>query len=172
MATSRQLPKVQLTRVFRDVLLAAGANPDDLAQGFAEWKEAWPKWEDRDFYFGKDGDYHTPRRNGEFVLRHVHMPPEDPCNWPDDSPPLAPDQKARIEMEVQEWNKAWKKGRAGRYRVSSRVLVYVDGGRHGYLLLDLAREPDGHDSIPANKAQMERWADIAERFRLDGTVLI
>lgn len=52
------------------------------------------------------------------------------------------------------------------------MLVYVDGGRHGYLLLHLAREPDGHDEVTANRQVMEMWADVAETFMHDGTVLV
>lgn len=82
MASNPPLPKVQLTALFRAQLEADGTDPDDLAAYFAGWKQDWPKLEDRDYYFGKDGDYHTPKRNNKAVLRHVHMPPEDPKNWP------------------------------------------------------------------------------------------
>ena len=44
------------------------------------------------------------------------------------------------------------------------MLVYVDGGRHGFLLIHLAREPDGHDEVTASMRLMEMWADVAEAF--------
>lgn len=165
-----QIPKVQLTQAFRETLEAEGANPDDLADEFAAWKQDWPYWEDRDYYFGKDGDYHTPKRGNRSVLRHVHMPPEDPTAWPDDAPPLSAEKHAKILKERSDWAKNWAWKRAARYRTSSRVLVYVDGGRHGYLLIHLAREPDGHDEVTASKRLMEMWADVADAFIHDGTV--
>jgi hypothetical protein len=163
-------PKVQLTKEFREALEADGADPDVLRESFAAWKQDWPYWEDRDYYFGKDGDYHTPKRGNRAVLRHVHMPPEDPQAWPASSPPLSPEHVDKVASELASWDKAWNLGRAARYRTSSRVLVYVDGGRHGYLLLHLAREPEGHDEVTANARVMERWADIADAFIHFGTV--
>lgn len=172
MSLGAALPKVQLTKVFCAALEADGADPDILAEGFAEWKQGWPKFEDSDYYFGKDGDYHTPVRNGKRVLRHVHMPPEDPNTWPADAPPLSHEKRAKILAEIRNWDKMWSLRRAGRFRTSSRVLVYVDGGRHGYLLLHLAREPDGHDATTANTHLMKDMADVAEAFIHDGTILI
>jgi len=165
-------PKVQLTKVFADELVALGVSPADFAKSFADWKDAWPKWEDNDYYFGKDGDYYDPKRGDKFVLRHVHMEPEDPAYWPEDAKPLEPDERAKIIAERAAWLKRWNERSAARYRTSCRVLVYVDGGRHGYLLIHLAVEPDGHDRVTANKALMEQWADVAERFRFNGEVLI
>lgn len=172
MATIAPLPKVQLTKVFRAALEADAADPDTLAEGFAEWKQGWPRFEDSDYYFGKDGDYRALTRNGKRVLRHVHMPPEDPNNWPANEPPLSDVKKAKIQAEIQKWDRMWNLGRAARYRTSSRVLVYVDGGRHGYLLLHLAIEPDGHDETTANKKLMKDMADVAEAFIHDGTILL
>ncbi len=48
----------------------------------------------------------------------------------------------------------------------------IHGARYGYLLIHLAREPDGHDDITANARLMEMWADIAEAFIHDGTILL
>lgn len=163
-------PKVQLTQAFRDALEADGADPDVLLEAFAAWRKDWPYWEDADYEFGKDGDYHTPKRGNKAVLRHVHMPPEDPAVWPEDAPPLSEAQVQKIRRERSNWDKAWDQERAARWRTSSRVLVYVDGGRHGYLLIHLAREPEGHDEVTANKRTMEMWADVAEAFIHDGTV--
>lgn len=55
MASSSPLPKVQLTALFRTQLEADGVDPDDLTVYFAEWKRDWPRLEDCDYYFGKDG---------------------------------------------------------------------------------------------------------------------
>lgn len=166
------LPKVQLTALFRAQLEADGTDPDDLAAYFSGWKQNWPKLEDLDYYFGKDGDYHTPKRNNKSVLRHVHMPPEDPKHWPAWAPPLSPEEVAKVKGELDEWDKRWEQRRAARFRTSSRVLVYVDGDRHGYLLLHLAKEPDGHDEATANRHVMEMWADVADAFIHDGAVLV
>lgn len=163
-------PKVQLTRAFREALEADGADPADLLESFADWKEDWPHWEDADYYFGKDGDYRTPTRGNKAVLRHVHMPPEDPADWPADAPPLSEEKLTKIQWERTNWDKMWGWERAARWRTSSRVLVYVDGGRYGYLLIHLAREPDGHDEVTANMRLMEQWADVADAFIHDGTV--
>jgi hypothetical protein len=165
-------PTVQLTKAFRDALEADGANPDGLADDFAAWRQDWPYWEDRDYYFGKDGDYHTPTRGTKAVLRHVHLPPEDPADWPADAPQLSDQQVQKIVEERRNWKKMWDWKRSARNRTSSRVLVYVDGRRHGYLLIHLAREPDGHDEVTANMQLMEMWADVADAFIHDGTVLM
>lgn len=172
MATQSKLPQVQLTQEFREELEAEGADPEVLIEAFAEWKEDWPRFEDGDYFFGKDGQYSSPTRVGKRVLTHVHMPPEDPENWPADAPPLTPAQKAKIEGEVRNWDRMWNLRRAARYRTSSRVLVYVDGGRHGYLLLRLAREPDGHDATTADRQLMNHLADVAEAFIHDGSIII
>ena len=157
-------PHVQLTKELREALEADGADPEVLLEAFAAWKKDWPRWEDRDYYFGKDGNYHTPKRNNRAVLRHVHMPPEDPKAWPESSPPLSPEQRDKIATELDNWDKLWDRRRGARYRTSSRVLVYVDGGRHGFLLIHLAREPEGHDEVTANARALERWADVADAF--------
>lgn len=167
-----QPPKVQLTQAFRSALEADGANSADLADAFAAWKQDWPYWEDRDYYFGKDGDYHTPKRGNRPVLRHVHMPPEDPHDWPADAPPLSEEHLKKIQEERSKWDRLWGWERAARYRTSSRVLVYVDGGRHGFLLIHLAREPDGHDEVTASMRLMEMWADVAEAFIHNGSVVM
>ena len=172
MATRAALPKVQLTEVFFAALKADGADPDSLAEAFAEWRQGWPKFENSDYYFGKDGYYRTPVRNRKMVVHHVHMPPENPDAWPAEAPALSAEKRAKIRAEIQQWDKMWDLKRAGRFRTSSRVLVYVDGGRHGYLLLHLAREPDGHDETTDNKRLMNVMADVADAFIHDGTILI
>lgn len=168
MATRAALPKVQLTKVFRAALEAEDSDPDILAEAFSKWKQDWPKFRDAEYYFGKDGYYRTPMRNGKPVVMHVHMPPETP------DPRLVPSlaKQAKILAEIQKWDEKCEQRRHAHYRTSSRVLVYVDGGRHGYLLLHLAREPDGHDETTANKRLMNEMADVAEAFIHNGTILI
>lgn len=106
------------------------------------------------------------------VVHHVHMPPESPDTWPAQTPALPPEKQAKIRAEIQQWDRMWSLKRAARFRTSSRVLVYVDGDRHGYLLLHLAREPDGHDETTANKRLMNEMADVAETFIHNGSIRI
>lgn len=166
------LPKVQLTAVFRQELVADGADPKSLIDGFAEWKDRWPLFEHAEYYFGKDGEYHSPTRTGKRVLSHVHMTPEDPDNWPANQPPLSKEERVKVLKELEKWDKRWRLKQSARNRTSSRVLVYVDGGRHGYLLLHLAKEPNGHDETTANLQLLHDLADVAEAFIYNGTILI
>ncbi len=153
--TTSKLPKVQLTNVFRQALIADGLDPDDFAQYFAEWKEDWPKYELADFYFGKDGDYKRPLRHGKRVLRHVHLAPLD------DSPDYA------------DW--CLKAKRLSR-KTSDEILVYAQDQTHGFLLLHIAREPTGHElgemATPTTHQLMNDLADVAEAFIHDGSVII
>lgn len=180
-------PEVKLTSVFHAALTAAGINQTDLKDAFAAWKTDWPEWEHLDYYFGKDGFYVDQVRGNLTSVRHVHMPPEDPINWPATAPALSPEKFIKIEKELLAWNRQWdlleKSERRGiqlgkpwqppsaRYRVSSRVLVYVDGGRYGFLLLHLGIEPDGHDEATANKKLLKHWDDVAKAFIYNGTVI-
>jgi len=147
--------KVQLTDLLRESLKAEGLDPDLLAQDFAEWKALGDKGEYSSYYFGKDSDYTRPTRLKKSVLRHVHLPP-------------ASDPK-----EIASWEKVWsKKGR----KTSDTSLVYARDPTHGYLLIYIAREPEGHlfaeMTTPQSKQMMENFADVAEAFIHDGTVRI
>jgi hypothetical protein len=155
MLAKKSLPKVQLTGVFRQALLADGLDPDHFAEYFSEWRESWPKHEYTDEYFGKDSDYAKPLRNGKRVLRHVHLEP------PTSSPNYA------------DWQRDAK--RCSR-KTSDEILVYAHDPIHGYLLLHIAHEPNGHTlgdmATPVTKQLMNTMADVAEAFLFDGTILI
>lgn len=150
-----KLPKVQLTNLLRNKLLEFD-DPDFFANYFAEWKAAFPHSEFTDPYFGKDSYYKRPTRlNGEFVLWHVHLEPNI------------------LQSEIDEWNKQLKfKAR----KTSNTALVYAKHATHGFLLIDIFWEPDGHD-LSEMKTQksidmMEEYADVAEHFLLHGKSLI
>ena len=119
---------------------------------------------------------------------HVHMAPDDPADWPADRPPLSLEQYKKIEKELTAWNKLWsiteqneRRGKkigipwnptSARYRTSSRVLVYVDGKRHGYLLLHLGFEPEGHDEATADIKLLRHWEEVAKAFIHDGSIIV
>ena len=100
------------------------------------------------------------------------MLPEDPDAWPAAAEPLAPEMACKIRQERSRWERLWKLQRSAHSRTSSRVLVYAAGDRHGYLLLHLGREPDGHDQIQANRKLLLDLATVAEQFCYNGTILI
>ena len=141
------LPKVQLSKLLARDLAAEGDDPAELATYFAEWKAAGPDAEFTDWYFGKDGFYSLPKRNGRMVLRHVHLPPFS-------------DAKA-----MEEWE---RKHELGARKVSDAVLIYACDPGYGYLLLVIVREPHGHSfsqmATPETKLFMEQLADAAEEF--------
>ena len=152
--TASKLPKVQLTKVFRQALIDDGLYPDDFAQYFAEWKQAWPRHELTDFYFGKDGDYKKPLRHGKRVLRHVHLAPTE------DSP------------DYDEW---CRKANRGSRKTSDEILVYAEDRTHGFLLLYIAREPTGHElgdmATPITRQLMNDLAEVAEAFIHNGSII-
>ncbi len=155
MTAARKLPKVQVTNLLRRVLAAEGADPDHFAEQFAKWKRDWPAQEFLNFYFGKDGDYTRPVRNGQRVLRHVHLPPN----------PRSPAYRT------------WELRAARRSRnTSDAVLVYAQDSSHGYLLLFIAREPHGHslgDMGTLDIAKlMNGLAEAAEQFIFAGDVIL
>ncbi len=155
MTAANKLTKVQVTKLLRQVLDAEGADPDHFAEQFAKWKRGWPALEFSNFYFGKDGDYTRPVRNGQRVLRHVHLPPD----------PLSPAYRT------------WEQRAArGSRKTSDAVLVYAQDASHGFLLLYIAREPHGHSlgdmDTPDTAQLMNGLADAAEHFIFTGNVII
>jgi len=155
MTAAKQLPKVQVTQLLGQVLVAEGVDPDHFAEQFAKWKRNWPAQEFSNFYFGKDGDYTRPMRNGQKVLRHVHLPP-------------APHSPAYRTWE--------QRAARGSRKTSDAVLIYAQDASHGYLLLYIAREPHGHSlgamDTPDTARLMNCLADAAERFIFNASVII
>jgi hypothetical protein len=143
-----------LTKLLRDSLEDDGFDADHFAVYFGAWKALGPAGEFSDPYFGKDAEYARPVRNGKRVLRHVHLPPES-------SP-----------VEVSIWNA--NAARCSR-KTSDTSLVYAFDHRHGYLLIYIVREPDGHSlATMATKESadlMNSFADAAEAFLHDGSIV-
>jgi hypothetical protein len=154
MATALPLPHVQLSDLLYDTFEAEGIDPDVFADEFAAWKALGPTGEFSSYYFGKDGFYIEPKRNGQMVIRHVHLPPSDTA-------------------ELAEWSRLHRRRRM---RTSNTCLVYAHDRRHGYLLLYVAREPNGHGisdmRIPASARLMHQFADAADAFIHDGSVIL
>ncbi len=153
------LPQVQLTALLRQALVDEGFEPDEFAQYFAEWKALGPDGEYGDYYFGKDGFYERPKRCGRRVLRHVHLPPDPPEQGQQPSP-------AFVEWEVN-WQRRSRK-------TSDTSLIYAEDPGYGFLLIYLAREPQGHKlarmDTPEAELFMNQLADVAEQFIFSGTV--
>jgi hypothetical protein len=144
-----------LTGLLRSSLEGEGYDANEFLAYFLAWKDLGPNGEYADPYFGKDGEYGRPVRNGKRVLRHVHLPPETDAS------------------AIKRWNRDHKQGSR---KTSDTSLVYAYDQTHGYLLIYIAREPDGHAIAEMRTAKsrqlMENFADVAERFCHDGTVLI
>lgn len=153
MATGSALPRVRLSVLLRDDLKSEGYDPYDFGHYFAEWKSLGPAGEYADPYFGKDSLYERPLRNNTRVLRHVHLRPE---GFPD---------------KIKEWDRLHD---LGARKTSNAVLIYVYDPVHGYLLLHMVREPDGHVfsemKTPDTDLFMNQLADVAEEFIYFGAV--
>jgi hypothetical protein len=154
MPSARLLQKVQLTNLLRQSLIADGLDPDDFAQYFADWKAEGEAGEHLDYYFGKDGFYNAPKREGRRVIKHVHMPPEG-------------------SDDLAKWERAWV--RRSR-KTSDTVLIYAQDPAHGFLLMHLAREPHGHKLAKMATLETQKFmnqlADVAEAFIFNGEILI
>jgi hypothetical protein len=155
------LPQVQLTTLLRQALIDEGFDPDEFAQYFAEWKVLGPAGEYTDYYFGKDGFYERPKRCGRRVLRHVHLPPDPPVDGQRPSPAFAD-----WELDSQRC----------RRKTSDTSLIYAEDPGHGFLLIYLAREPQGHKlarmDTPEAQQLMNQLADVAEQFIFSGTIIL
>jgi len=141
-------PKVQLSGLLRDDLIAEGFDPIEFADYFARWKALGAAGEYSNWYFGKDGFYDRPLRNNKRVLRHVHLPPD---GFPE---------------KLREWDRLHDLG--NKRKTSNAVLIYVHDPVNGYLLLHMVREPDGHSfsdmDTPETDQFMNQLADVAEEF--------
>jgi mRNA interferase YafO len=147
-----ELPKVQVSALLADWAERHNEDLPSLVVEFAHWKVM--KDERNSFYFGKDGFYARPLRHGQRVLRHVHMPPDE--------------QSDRFPVWEEAYEEKWA-------RTSDTILIYADGGRHGYLLLHIVKEPDGHDFAEMRTSQdrsmMKQFADAADAFIHNGEVM-
>jgi hypothetical protein len=147
-------PKVRATAMLR-ASVAKLYDVDDLCDLFADWKTGWPSREHTFWFFGKDGDYVEPKRNGRRVLRHVHLPPSSDTD------------------KAKAWDKHYD--RLSR-KTSDTALVYAFDPAHGHLLIYVAREPKGHElsdmATPETRRLMEIFADQAEAFIFEGAIYL
>lgn len=154
MSTKKPLLKVQLTCILHDRLEKLGFKAKEFSLYFASWKALGPDGENADPYFGKDGYYSKPVRGGKLVVRHVHLPPEG-------------------KTDLVKWEKAAKRGSR---KTSDTALVYAQDPHHGFLLIDMVIEPDGHliatMSTPQSIEMMNLYADVADAFIHNGNVLV
>jgi mRNA interferase YafO len=154
MPTKKPLPKVQITLVLHDLLETLGFEAEEFSRYFASWKALGPGGENADYYFGKDGYYNKPLRGGKLVVRHVHLPPEG-------------------GTDLAIWDQAAERRTR---KTSDTALIYAHDHHHGFLLIDIVIEPNGHliatMATPESIEMMNLYADVAEAFIHNGTVLI
>ena len=123
--------------------------PGIFSERFLQWKRSGTE----DYYFGKDAPYDRPRGDArQYILHHVHL-----------APLTSPE-------ELGKWDKSW--GRASGRRTSDTALMYVDGGRYGYLLLTILSDPEAHDVVRMKTARdirfMSEMAIHAKKFMETG----
>ncbi|RYE68581.1 MAG: hypothetical protein EOO81_09275 [Oxalobacteraceae bacterium] len=144
-----------MTELLQHSLLTQSIDHITFANKFADWKALGPDGEDAAYDFGKDGYYSAPLVDGNRVLRHVHLVPENDL-----------DALAR-------WNRDWE-----RYsrRSSDTALVYAQDQLYGCLLIQVLWEPGAHE-VSLMKTQQHRelmngFAQVAEHFVHTGKSLI
>jgi mRNA interferase YafO len=143
------------TDALREQLLNLGEDPIAWIDFFQEWKDKGPAGEYNNYFFGKDGAYHSPKLSAPSgKLMHVHLVP-------------ILDTEALVA-----WNRDWKRRTR---KVSNRVLVYADTRKGDYLLIFVLNEPDAHaiaNMATTEDAQtMAFFAEVAEAFIFDGSVI-
>ncbi|MCP2518652.1 type II toxin-antitoxin system YafO family toxin [Achromobacter mucicolens] len=148
-------PKVQITAILSDKLKQDNKDVNVLIEQFASWKELGPAGEYTSSHFGKDSFYSEPKVDGQMVLRHVHLRPVQ-------------------DLEKQ---RTWDRQHRFQGKKSSDVaLLYAADSTHGYLLIDILREPDAHEvarmATAQHKDYMEKMAQVADAFNFCGEILI
>jgi Toxin YafO, type II toxin-antitoxin system len=137
--------KAQLSPWLTQAFAAEGVDAQRFMDRFVQWKQAG---EDESYFFGKDALNLRSK-----LIRHVHMVP------------LASPQA------LAAWDTNWQRRRK---RVSDRFLFYVDGARHGYLLLYIVNDPGAHDFLnsanPASRAVRQAMQKMADQFYHFGIV--
>lgn len=150
------VPLVEITQMLRQALVADGYDVSDYLKEFQEWKTDWKKEEYRFWFFGKDGANKFPLRNGNMVLRHVHLPPA-----------INPSEKKYWDAQFR------RKGN----KTSNTALIYAgDEKLNRYLLIYVVVEPDGHDvqeMLTVEDAElMNSFADQAAEYLDTGNVYL
>jgi len=147
--------EVKMTDFLKTQFESDGLDHDLFMMFFAQWKSQGEEGEHDSYHFGKDGGYIKPLVNNQaYVLKHVHL-----------MPVLDQERKAA-------WDKAWKHRSR---KTSDRVLIYVDNGLGGFLLIAILPEPDAHriaqQKTPQDRHTMNVCSEIAERFIDNGDVI-
>lgn len=143
---------VKITKALKHALEEDRLNSQLFMDLFREWKQSG---EFNSYSFGKDSAYFKPCVDGkQYVLRHVHLVP------------------VFDKTQLSKWNKGWQfKSR----KTSNRVLIYVDDGKGGFLLIYILSEPDAHEvalmRTQKHKELMEGFAKVAEAFVFDGSII-
>lgn len=132
---------VQITKALENQLLGAGKDPTDLLDDFSDWKDGYDVYQ-----FGRDSSNGKPP-----FFYHVHLVP---VNDPDPNKLIL-------------WNKSWSKGWSSQKRTSDRYLLYVDGGRFGFLLVALIEDPGAHLIWKTGLGILNK---IAEDFEFNGSL--
>lgn len=149
-----------MTRRLETELLSKGYAPPEFCEYFKGWKELGPGAED--WFFGKDNFYSKPTRDGEMVLRHVHLAPGE-----------ADTDESGTRLLLPAWNRIWDAG-WNKERVSNTALIYAQDFTHGYLLLHVVWAPRAHPFARMTDAQdsalMLKLCDEAAAFRFNGEI--
>lgn len=87
---------------------------------------------------------------GSQYVRHAHMIPINDANnlalW------------KKIHAKNQKYNRH-------QHQLSDRYLIYANGGRYGYLIMDIINDPGAHQIWASRfKAVRDRWEEIASDF--------
>ncbi|MDQ1922150.1 hypothetical protein [Massilia pseudoviolaceinigra] len=87
---------------------------------------------------------------GSRYARHAHMVPVNDAD------------------KLALWKKTWAKNRkhnSNQHQLSDRYLIYADGGRYGYLIIDIINDPGAHKVWTAKfTAVRDMWEEIASDF--------
>ena len=111
-----------------------------LITDFSEWKSG-DEFEHPIFC-------HDQVENG---LHHVHMVPLN-----------------KIE-DLKKWDAQMVKKHTRHKRRSDRYLLFADGGRFGYLLIQILDDPGAH-ALWKNKAALKNYLTVADNFIFNGSV--
>ncbi|NHZ60913.1 hypothetical protein [Massilia genomosp. 1] len=135
--------KIHIASDLHQRFASLGVSLDRLVDAFEKWKS------DPDgrqtLVFGRD-----IANTGSRYVRHVHM---IPVNLVDD---LA------VWKNIYAKNKKFKSNRP---QLSDRYLIYADGGRYGYLIIDMINDPGAHEIWTARfKRVRDEWEEIASDF--------
>jgi hypothetical protein len=135
--------KIHLSSDLHQRFASLGEDPDRLVHEFEKWKG------DPDgrqtIIFGRD-----VANTGSRYVRHAHMIPMNDAD------------------NLALWKKIYaknKKYNSYQPQLSDRYLIYANGGRYGYLMMDIINDPGAHRIWTARfKAVRDHWEEVATDF--------